>query len=242
MDKESQFSNVTFETEINELGSEIVSIKINRNKHKNKQENNDSKNKKEENNNKSNENNLTEEKTNNNLNEESNNNNNPKIDKKEEFNLDSFNNFLQHNINVQGSSNNNTQLKSHLKPHLKLKKLNLGLGLKKPEAPKPEENKKENDNNNNDVNNNNEIKNDNVNINDNININNINEAESLKNNLDQNSKIKDDNIESSFILKQKFNKMNQSQISYDANASINKNLKDHKIKKKFKLSLYHFKR
>ena len=238
MDKESQFSNVTFETEINELGSEIVSIKINRNKHKNKQENNDSKNKKEENNNKSNENNLTEEKTNNNLNEESNNNNNPKIDKKEEFNLDSFNNFLQHNINVQGSSNNNTQLKSHLKPHLKLKKLNLGLGLKKPEAPKPEENKKENDNNNNDVNNNNEIKNDNVNINDNININNINEAESLKNNLDQNSKIKDDNIESSFILKQKFNKMNQSQISYDANASINKNLKDHKIKKKFKLSLY----
>ena len=40
MDKESQFSNVTFETEINELGSEVVSIKINRNKHKNKKEEN----------------------------------------------------------------------------------------------------------------------------------------------------------------------------------------------------------
>ena len=91
MDKESQFLNATFETEINELGSEIVSIKINRNKHKNKQENNDSKNKKEE-------------KNNNNLNEESHNNNNSKIDKKEEFNLNSFNNFLQHNISVQGSS------------------------------------------------------------------------------------------------------------------------------------------
>ena len=252
MDKESQFSNVTFETEINELGSEIVSIKINRNKHKNKQENNDQKNQKEENNNKPNENineNPTEEKTNNNLNEESNDNNNQKIDKKEEFNLDSFNNFLQHNINVQGSSNNNTQLKSHLKPHLKLKKLNLGLGLKKPEVPKPEENKKENDNNNNQNNNNNDVNNpneikkndndkNNDNINDNININNINEAESLKNSLDQNNKIKDNNIESSFILKQKFNKMNESQISYDATASINNHLKDHKIKKKFKLSLY----
>ena len=85
MDKESQFSNATFETEINELGSEIVSIKINRNKHKNKQENNDSKNKKEEkNNNNLNENNLNEEKTNNNLNEELYNNNIPIIDKKEE--------------------------------------------------------------------------------------------------------------------------------------------------------------
>ena len=95
----------------------------------------------------------------------------------------------------------------------KLKKLNLGLGVKKPEVPKPEENKKDNDNGNNDVNKNNEIKkndNDNVNINDNININNINEAESLKNSLDQNSKIKDNNIESSFILKQKFNKMNEN--------------------------------
>jgi len=51
---------------------------------------------------------------------------------------------------------------------------------------------------------------DNVNIDDNININNLNETESLKNSLDQNSKIKDNNIESSFILKQKFNKMNES--------------------------------
>jgi serine/threonine protein kinase len=32
--------------------------------------------------------------------------------------------------------------------------------------------------------------------------------------------------------------MNESQISYEANASINNHLKDHKIKKKFKLSLY----
>jgi hypothetical protein len=41
MDK-FQNSNVKFEKEINELGSEIVKIKINRNKHnKNKQENND---------------------------------------------------------------------------------------------------------------------------------------------------------------------------------------------------------
>ena len=253
MDKESQFSNVTFETEINELGSEIVSIKINRNKHKNKQENNDIKKEKEEKeennsklpdsnekvNNSENPDKQNEEKSNNNLNEESNNNQN--IEKKEEF-LVSFNNFLQQNINVQGSSNNNSQLKSHLKPHLKLKKLNLGLGIKKPEV-KPEENKKENDNqtNNNDngANNTNETKkNENDNINDNININHINEAESLKNSLDQNSKIKDNNIESSFILKQKFNKMNESQISYDATASINNHLKDHKIKKKFKLSLY----
>ena len=51
---------------------------------------------------------------------------------------------------------------------------------------------------------------DNVNIDDNININNLNETESLKNSLDQNSKIKDNNIELSFILKQKFNKMNES--------------------------------
>ena len=29
MDKESQFSNITFEIEINELGSEIFSIRIN---------------------------------------------------------------------------------------------------------------------------------------------------------------------------------------------------------------------
>jgi len=51
---------------------------------------------------------------------------------------------------------------------------------------------------------------DNVNIDDNININNLNETENLKNSLDQNSKIKDNNIELSFILKQKFNKMNES--------------------------------
>ncbi len=36
------------------------------------------------------------------------NNNNPKIDKKEEFNLDSINKFLQLTINFQGNSNNNT--------------------------------------------------------------------------------------------------------------------------------------
>ena len=66
-----------------------------------------------------------------------------------------INNFFQHNINVQDSSNNNAQLKSHPKPHLKLNKLNLGLGLKKPEVPKPEESKKDNVNSNNDINNNN---------------------------------------------------------------------------------------
>jgi mitogen-activated protein kinase kinase 1 len=90
--------------------------------------------------------------------------------------------------------------------------------------------------NNND---NNYEKNNDENIFDNININNINEAENLKYSLDQNSKLESKNIESSLILKQKFNKMNESQISYDAsNMSIN-HLNDHnKIKKKKKLSLY----
>jgi mitogen-activated protein kinase kinase 1 len=253
MDK-FQNSNVKFEKEINELGSEIVKIKINRNKHnKNKQENNDiTKEEKKEENIKNN-NDEKEEKILNN--KEDNNNNN---EKKDEFNLDVFNNFLQKNENVIGSSNNNKQLKSHLKPHLKL---NLGLSGKKKEMPKIVEIKNNENNDNNEKNNtnknennvinnindqknmnnndNNYEKNNDENIFDNININNINEAENLKYSLDQNSKLESKNIESSLILKQKFNKMNESQISYDAsNMSIN-HLNDHsKIKKKKKLSLY----
>ncbi len=259
MDK-FQNSNVKFEKEINELGSEIVKIKINRNKHnKNKQENNDitKEDKKEQIIKNNNSENIEK-----NVNNNNENNNN---EKKEEFNLDVFNNFLHHNVNVIGSSNNNKQLKSHLKPHLKL---NLGLSGKKKELPKIVVDNKNNENNNSNNNNNNEkkIENENKNNNennindknnknnmnisdknndenilDNININDINGAENTKNNLDQNSnsKIENRNIESSLILKQKFNKVNESQISYDAsNISIN-HLNDHnKIKKKIKLSLY----
>ena len=185
-----------------------------------------------------------------------NNNNNLDInnEKKEEFNLDVFNNFLQNNINVIGSSNHTNQLKSHLKPHLKIQ-LNKGLSLKKKESPidnkiNNNDNKNNNDNdtnkneNNNDKKeNNNNIDNDknknennnNDNLFDNININNINETE---NNLEQNSRIKNNNIESSLILKEKFNKMNESQISYDTSNLSTNNIKNNSKKKKFKLSLY----
>ena len=244
MDKKSNEHN-NIEKVIDELGEEIVNIKINR--HKNKQ------NKKEDKNN-SNINNTNNVVSNNNENNEINKGNNNSIsnnEKKEEFNLDSFNNFVQHNINFQGSSNKNNQLKSHLKPHLKLK-LNLGLGLKKSGANKsneiPTNNPPQpNQDNLNNININDENKKkDNMNENNddnnlqNININDINEAENLKKNLEQQSNLKslkDQNVESSFILKQKFNKINESQISYEANTSMN-HLKDHKIKKKFKLSLY----
>ena len=252
-------SNIKFEKEINELGSEIVKIKINRKKNnKNKQENNNTQ--KEEKEQNINNNNVKIED-----NSEKNNNNNDldtNNEKKEEFNLDVFNNFLQNNINVIGSSNHNNQLKSHLKPHLKIQ-LNKGLSLKKKESSidikinnndknnNNDTNKNENNNNdkkenndNNDNNNNNidsindkkkNENNNNENLLDNININNINESE---NNLEQNSKIKNNNIESSLILKEKFNKMNESQISYDASNLSTNNKKNNNIRKKFKLSLY----
>ena len=308
-------NNNAIETEINQLGSEIVTIRINRNKHKKnnnnninnikdikekninndlesnindieknnniceKNINNDNNNDNDINNDNNNDNNnKNDNNTNNNKNTDDNNelknkeveiNNNLINEKKEEFNLDNFNKFLQNNVNIQDSSNHSKQIKSHLKPHLKLK-LNIGLSSKKKESPKVIENKNEeikknllqensldinnnienNNLNNNininnlneekDMNNNNNNQNNNDNFDENININYINESENLKKNLDLNSKIKeikDQNIESSFILKKKFDKINESQISYELSSSINQ-MKEHKIKKKFKLSLY----
>ena len=243
MKKESDSSNKNFETEIDELGEEIVKIKINRNRHKIKQTNNKIE-EKEKNINSNFSSNINEDK--NDLeNSEKNKNNNANSDmnknnikeKKEEFNLDSLNNFIQNNVNVQASSNNNLTLKNQLKPKLKLK-LKIGLASKKEETSEiPLQN-------NNEIKNNINIdkkENDDINLDENININDINQTENLKINIEQNSKlkeIKDQNVESSFILKQKFNKMNESQISYEANSSIN-HIKENKIKKKFKLSLYH---
>ena len=240
------------EKEIDELGEEIVKIKINRNKHKNKQQSNN-KIKEEKNSNDINNisSNVNENNVKNQISKEININSNSNSEKKEEFNLDSFNNFVKQNINIQSSSSNNNQIKSHLKTHLKIK-LNLGLGLKKQESSKNEVISKniipqhEQDNLNNNINinyenkkkeNNNESNEDN--LFQNININHINEEENLKKNTEQTNikNINDQNYESSFLLKQKFNKMNESQISYEANTSIN-HLKDHKVKKKFKLSLY----
>ena len=240
------------EKEIDELGEEIVKIKINRNKHKNKQQSNN-KIKEEKNSNDINNisSNVNENNVKNQISKEININSNSNSEKKEEFNLDSFNNFVKQNINIQSSSSNNNQIKSHLKTHLKIK-LNLGLGLKKQESSKNEVISKniipqhEQDNLNNNINinyenkkkeNNNESNEDN--LFQNININHLNEEENLKKNTEQTNikNINDQNYESSFLLKQKFNKMNESQISYEANTSIN-HLKDHKVKKKFKLSLY----
>ena len=263
MEKEAKSNNNNniFEKEIDELGNEIVKVIIKRKRNKIKQNNiniNEEKEKEKEEkikdlNNivptiKNNEENIN----NNILEKKILNNNNINNEQKEEFNLDSFNNFVNQNKNIKGSSNNNKQLTSRLKPHLKLK-LNLGLGLKKQEnlkinGPMPSNNNNNNiqddniKNNENKINNNNDINDDN-NI-QNININNISEeAENLKKSLEQNSnlniqEIKDNtNIESSFLLKQKFNKINESQISYEGSSIINQFKKTNK-KSKFKLNLY----
>ena len=242
MKKESDNSHKVFEDEIDELGGEIVKIKINRNKHKNKH--NNIIDEKEKNINKDLPSNINENTKNlDNTEKEVNIINNTNLDKNkniikeknEEFNLESLNNFLQSNVNVQSYSNNNQQLKSQLKPKLKLK-LNIGLGSSKQEISKNPQNKND-ELKKVEQNNTNQIK---INLDENININDIHHNENLKIDMEQNSKlkeIKEQNVESSFILKQKFNKMNESQISYEASSSIN-HIKDHKIKKKFKLSLY----
>ena len=212
-------SKTNFEKELDELGTGVINIKINKgrfnnkDKDKNKEINKEKENKKneeKENNNK--------ELTNKNINKNN-----------EDFNLDDFNNFLEHNKNIQVSNNNkNSQLKSHLKPHLKL-----NLGIKKPSAvpPKPIQKKQEDSDPSQKIINDEDIK-------DNININDINNINNLNNNSQ--NKIKNNNAESSFILKQKFDNINESQISYEGNASVQNSINnaEHKVKKKFKLSLY----
>ena len=261
MKEQSGNNNNSFESEINQLGSEIVNIIIRKNKH-NKKDNNNKNEKKESNNKNDLYSNINEIDKNINNNNELQNNDvsiNLNNEKKEEFNLNNFNNFLKNNINIQDTSNNNRQIKSHLKPHLRLK-LNAGLNPKKQEDLKIIENKnKEVQQNllkNNDLNINNNIESKNININniiekknynneikdnfdENININDINNSENIKKNLEHINKkeIKEQNLESSFFLKQIFNKINESQISYEPNSSANQ-IKGPKIKKKFKLNLY----
>ena len=208
-------SKTNFEKELDELGTGVINIKINKGRFNNKdkdknKEKENKKNEEKENNNK--------ELTNKNINKNN-----------EGFNLDDFNNFLEHNKNIQVSNNNkNSQLKSHLKPHLKL-----NLGIKKPSAvpPQPIQKKLEDSDPSQKIINDEDIK-------DNININDINNINNLNNNSQ--NKIKNNNAESSFILKQKFDNINESQISYEGNASVQNSINnaEHKVKKKFKLSLY----
>ena len=222
--KELNHDNLLLEKELDELGSSIINIKINKNKHHKKNINQEKQKQKEDE--KNNENKIDDNKI-------QNDNNN------EGFNLEDFNNFVKQNSNVQIASNNN-QLKSHL-PHLKLK-LNLGMKKKIPPITIKKENKIEPQN---------IIKDED--IKDNINIDNINNINNIQNNIINNNNIqiseeKDKNInnqnaESSFILKQKFDNINESQISYEANTSFqNMNItsfqENKKTKKKFKLSLY----
>ena len=203
MEKETNLMNNTnnntnlIEKEIEELSSSIINIKIKKNRNNKininkeiKKENEDEKN-----------------------NGQINNNNN---NKNEDFNLDAFNNFVKQNIQIASNNNNNNQLKSHLKPNLKI---NLNLPTKKKLTPikinQESSQKKEED------------------IQQNININEINNI----------NKEKELNPESSLILKQKFDNINESQISYDTNLSFqNVNIpsfpEKKKVKKKFKLSLY----
>ena len=232
MEKEEKEKNIAtqlnFEKEVDELGTGIINIKINKSRHKNKDiNNNENKKENEDKNNDINNNEKrkeNEDKNSSNKTESIINNNNIN---NESFNLDAFNNFLEHNKNfqIQVPSNNKTnQLKSHLKPHLKL-----NLGIKKPTSDFQKIEKGED-------------------IKDNININDINSINNMNNN--SLNKIKNNNTESSFILKQKFDNINESQISYEAsNASfqnnisnksnnISNNAEQHKVKKKFKLSLY----
>ena len=243
MEKESKNNNSNnFEVEIDELGDEIVKVKINRNRHKKNKQNiikiDEEKEKEEKINNFNNISpkiNNNEKNINKNILENKDFNDNKNNEKKEEFNLDSFNNFVNQNKNVQGSSNKDKKLISHLKPHLKLK-LNLGLGFKKQT---PIQSKNENNNLN--KKDNNDLNDDNINQNIyNININ--EETDNLKKSLEKNSQeIKDNNKEeSSLILKEKFNKINESQISYEGNTGINliNQFKKTSTKNKFKLNLY----
>ena len=199
------------EKEIDELGASVINIKLNKTKHhkKNNKEDNLNTPKKEEEKN---------------------------INKDEGFNMDVLNNLLNQNVNIQipSNNNNNEQLKSHIKPHLK--KLNLGLNKKlTPIAINKEKNEdKEN-----------KIKDEDI-IN-NININDINNNNNKIIDNETQNKIPNNNpnAESSFILKQKFDNINESQISYEANSSfqsmpMNMVHPEHnkKVKKKFRLSLY----
>ena len=150
MDKETNSnksnSNLVFEKELDELGSSIINIKINKNRHHKKVNNQENNNKKE--NEKNNENKIEKKE------------NEQNLKHKESFNLEDFDNFVKQNANVQIASNNNNQLKSHHKPHLKLK-LNLGSKKKVP----PIEIKKENDEQSENIIKDEDIK-DNININD----------------------------------------------------------------------------
>ena len=229
MEKESNIlnkeSNKSIEKEIEELSSSIINIKIKKNRpNKKLLVNNELK--------KENEN----EKNNENKSEQVQNNN-------EGFNLDDFNNFVKQNVNVQiSSNNNNNQLKSHLKPHLKI---NLNLGTKKKLAPIKinQENNIEKEKGDNIQNNDEDIKN-NININEVTNqIKNDNDIIQINNELNNNNIPNNNLSESSFILKQKFDNINESQISYETNLSFqNMNISSFpekkKVKKKFKLSLY----
>ena len=211
MEKETNLinnnNNNLIEKELEELSSSIINIKIRKNRNNKININKEIK--------KENEN----EKNNNENKQEQNNKINQNIN--EGFNLDDFNNFVKQNVNIQiAPNNNNNQLKSHLKPHLKI---NLNLATKKKLAPikinKESSQKKEED------------------IQNNININEINNINN------QNDKEKESNPESSYILKQKFDNINESQISYETNLSFqNINIQSFpekkKVKKKFKLSLY----
>ena len=202
MEKESNIlnkeSNKSIEKEIEELSSSIINIKIKKNRpNKKLLVNNEIK--------KENEN----EKNNENKSEQVQNNN-------EGFNLDDFNNFVKQNVNVQISSNNNNQLKSHLKPHLKI---NLNLGTKKKLAPIKinQENNNEKEKGDNIQKNDEDIKN-NININEVTNqIKNDNDIIQINNELNNNNIPNNNLSESSFILKQKFDNINESQISYETN-------------------------
>ena len=199
------------EKEIDELGASVINIKLNKTKHhkKNNKEDNLNTPKKDEEKN---------------------------INKDEGFNMDVLNNLLNQNVNIQipSNNNNNEQLKSHIKPHLK--KLNLGLNKKLTPITINKEKNEDKEN---------KIKDED--IIDNININDINNNNNKIIDNETQNKIPNNNpnAESSFILKQKFDNINESQISYEANSSfqsmpMNMVHPEHnkKVKKKFRLSLY----
>ena len=233
MEKESNSdksnnNNLLLEKEIDELGSSIINIKIKKTRHHKKNNNQENQIKENE---KNNDNKM-------NKNDIDLNGNDSKG-----FNLEDFNNFVKQNVNVQISSNNN-QLKSHHKPHLKLK---LNLGIKKKVTPMEigKENHKESPNMIKDEDIQDNINIDDINNNQNLINNHISEdtSKSSSQNQNQNNIIPNNNsTESSFILKQKFDNINESQISYEANSSFqNMNIsypENKKVKKKFKLSLY----
>lgn len=245
MDKELHERNQKYEEEINEPEDEIIKIKINRKSKTNnkKKEENEKNNNYNSNSNEDETNLKNNEKKNgiyinsnldkNNILEKNQSNEKENNPKKEEFNLDNLNNFVKQNNNIKNRSYKSNQLLSHLK-----KKLHLAIGSKKNETYNNNSNKSNNNNINQNEMNNNINKNNENNIEHNININDINK-ENLKNSQEQSSnikEIKDKNIESSFVLRQRFNKVNESQISLETNNSNYS--KDNKIKKKCKLSLY----